>query len=81
VIALTCRDLILDLLADYVDDRLGPDVVAAVHRHLALCEPCRAYLATYRKTRELLAEPPELPEEVEVRMREVILERIRLRKT
>ena len=49
---MTCRDAI-EILADYVDGLMPPDLAAELERHLAGCEPCRAYLATYRKTRAL----------------------------
>ena len=48
---MTCREAI-DVLADYLDGTMPPDVAAELERHLAECAPCRAYLATYRKTRE-----------------------------
>jgi len=54
---MTCHDVI-DVLADYLDQALPPEVVADLERHLAGCEPCRAYLATYRRTRALGAQPP-----------------------
>ena len=60
---MTCREAI-DVLDDYVDGTMPPDVAAELERHLADCAPCRAYLATYRKTRELgtTAARVEMPE-------------------
>ncbi len=75
---LTCRALI-DILDDYLDGALAPDDRAEIERHLAVCEPCRGYLATYRKTRALGAEAGrvEMPEEMKARLRQFLLERLR----
>jgi anti-sigma factor RsiW len=71
---MTCHDLI-DVLADYLDGALPPDLVAELERHLEDCEPCRAYLATYRKTRALGAEAGrlEMPAEMRERLRRFLL--------
>ena len=74
----TCRDVIA-VLDDYVDGALTPEDVAALERHLAGCEPCRAYLATYRRTRALGAQAArlEMPHEMRDRLREFLRERLR----
>ena len=74
---MTCRDLI-DVLDDYLDGRLERDEVAALERHLAECEACRAYLATYRKTRSLGARAGrvEMPDEMKTRRRRFLRERV-----
>ncbi len=57
---------ILDLLLDYLEGRLAPDVRAELDRHVARCASCVAYLRTYRSTVSLLESlreedlPPEL---------------------
>ena len=73
---MTCRDAI-DLLCDYVETSLTPELVATLERHLADCPPCRAYLNTYRRTRELTSQAarPPMPEEMKVRLRRFLLER------
>ena len=75
---MTCREAI-DVLADYLDGTMPPDVAAELERHLAECAPCRAYLATYRKTRELgtAAARVEMPEEMQVRLRRFLIDRLR----
>ena len=75
---MTCRDAIA-LLADYLDVTLGPDVAAELEAHLRGCEECRAYLATYRKTRALAAEAAriEMPLELRRRLTEFLLARLR----
>ena len=75
---MTCREAI-DVLADYVDGTMPPDVAAELERHLADCAPCRAYLATYRKTLELgtTAARVEMPEEMQERLRRFLIDRLR----
>src|SRR5207245_2772748 len=51
---MTCREAI-DRLTEYLDAELTPATLAELETHLAACAPCRAYLATYRETRELAA--------------------------
>ena len=74
---MTCRDAI-DLLCDYVETSLTPELVAILERHLADCPPCRAYLNTYRRTRELThqAARSPMPEEMRARLRRFLLERL-----
>jgi anti-sigma factor RsiW len=74
----TCREVI-DVLDDYVDGTMPPDVAAALERHLADCGPCRAFLATYRKTRELgaAAGRVEMPEEMQERLRRFLAAQLR----
>jgi len=74
----TCREAI-DVLADYLDGTMLPDVAAELERHLADCAPCRAYLATYRKTRELgtAAGRAEMPEEMRERLHRFLVAQLR----
>jgi anti-sigma factor RsiW len=72
-----CRDLIA-VIDDYVDGRLPADEVRALEQHLAGCEACRAYLATYRRTRVLGARAGrvEMPDEMRARLRLFLRERL-----
>ena len=74
---MTCRDTIA-VLDDYLDGVLAPEDVAALERHLAGCVPCRAYLATYRRTRALGAQAVrlEMPDEMRTRLRQFLRERL-----
>lgn len=74
-----CRDAI-DVLADYLDGTMPPDLAAELERHLADCAPCRAYLATYRQTQELgaAAARVEMPEEMQERLRRFLIDRLRI---
>jgi predicted anti-sigma-YlaC factor YlaD len=51
---MNCREAI-DVLADYLDATLTLAVLERLEAHLRNCEPCCAYLATYRRTAELAA--------------------------
>lgn len=75
---MTCKDAIA-VLADYLETELSPALVEELEKHLSDCEPCRAYLATYRKTKSLTADAGriEMPEEMKTRLREFLLARLR----
>ncbi len=69
---ISCREL-TDFLERYVDGGLTPEEQRAFDRHLSMCRPCRAYVASYRKTIELERSafagpdgpvPDEVPEEL-----------------
>ena len=49
MIRLTCREVIARL-ADHLEAALGRLTRARMALHLWTCAPCRAYLATYRRT-------------------------------
>lgn len=68
-----CREVI-DLLGDYLGVALAEPDVEALERHLADCPPCRAYLATYRKTARITARAmdAEMPDELEARLRDFL---------
>ena len=72
---LTCRDVI-GLLADYLESVFSQAQAERLEAHLAGCEPCRAYLSTYRRTRALTAETGRvaMPEEMKDRLRRILLE-------
>jgi len=75
---MTCREAI-DILADYVDGVMPAELAAELERHLAGCEPCRAYLATYRKTRALgaAAARVDMPAEMRARLRRFLVDQLR----
>ena len=72
-----CRELI-EIIDDYLDGTLAPDVVRELERHLGECEPCRAYIATYRKTRRVgaAAARVEMPDEMKARLRRFLADNL-----
>ena len=74
---MTCEDAIA-VLADFLEQALSPAVVSELEAHLGDCEPCRAYLNTYRKTRGLVARAGriEMPAELRERLRSFLLDRL-----
>ena len=71
----SCKELV-DLMADYLEGQLDPDVARDLDQHLADCPPCLNFLKTYRATTHLIREvaceeiPPELGERLERFLRE-----------
>ena len=74
----TCRQFILDFLADYLDAKLSPEIAADLERHLAICPPCVAYMNTYKRTRELVGQtaPAEMPQEMKTILRRFLAEQL-----
>ena len=74
---MTCQEAIA-LLADYLENELGPALLADLEQHLRDCKPCVAYLNTYKKTRELGAQAAriEMPEEMRERLRRLLLDQL-----
>jgi predicted anti-sigma-YlaC factor YlaD len=75
---MNCRDVI-ELLADYLEMTVTSEVRARLEAHLAGCGPCQAYLATYRRTRDVAAAaerdalPPRMPPEMKAHLRAFLL--------
>jgi anti-sigma factor RsiW len=69
-LGLTCKDVI-GMLLEYLEATLGQATVEAFDRHLAICPECQAYVATYRKTRDLTGRVArvEMPDEIRSRLR------------
>ncbi len=75
---MTCKDAIA-ILADYLEATLTPELSEELEQHLRDCGPCRAYLATYKKTEALAADVSrvEMPEEMKQQLREFLLAQLR----
>jgi anti-sigma factor RsiW len=53
-----CRELV-ELVTDYLEDRLSPIDRARFEAHLTECEACRTYLEQFRETIRVLGRLPE----------------------
>ena len=63
---LPCRELV-ELVTEYLEERLSPDDRARFDAHLAACEACRAFLDQFRQTIRALGRLPEEALSVEAR--------------
>ncbi len=67
---LSCRELV-DLVTDYLEERLAPEDRVRFELHLTLCDGCRTYL---RQIRRVVATAERLDEEsLEPEMRDALL--------
>jgi anti-sigma factor RsiW len=75
---MTCQDAIA-LLLEYLEATLDDEVVRQLEAHLEGCEPCRAYLATYRRTVGAVGEAArvEMPLEMRRHLAAFLAERLR----
>lgn len=71
---MTCQEVIT-LLADYIESTLDAAQRARLEEHFLACDECVAYLRTYRRTTELVAqaERVNMPEEMKARLLEFLL--------
>jgi anti-sigma factor RsiW len=53
-----CRELV-EVLTEYLEDRLSPRDRARFEAHLAECDACRMYLEQFRQTIRVLGRLPE----------------------
>jgi anti-sigma factor RsiW len=66
-VVLTCADIV-KLVTDYLEGQLTSDERRRFEEHVAICPPCRAFLAQTRTTVELVGNlreedvPPEMEE-------------------
>ncbi len=62
----TCRQVILDLLAEYEDGTMVDPDRSDFERHIEMCPPCVRFLTTYRATGKTLKllKPEEIPSDL-----------------
>jgi anti-sigma factor RsiW len=53
-----CRELV-ELITDYLEDRLSPVDRRRFEAHLATCDACRTYMEQFRQTIRTLGRLPE----------------------
>jgi anti-sigma factor RsiW len=73
MVEVSCETLV-ELLGDYVDQRLAPDRRASLDAHLAACGPCSDLLRDYRAIPELVRRvtDEEVPARAESRLRRLL---------
>ena len=64
--AIVCRSGV-ELLMDYLEGVLAPDVRAAIEAHVGGCPRCEAFVASYRETPRIIREATtiEMPADLE----------------
>tara|TARA_Y100000031_G_C8137577_1_gene346023 strand:+ start:102 stop:338 length:237 start_codon:yes stop_codon:yes gene_type:complete len=72
---MVCKEL-TDILLDYIEGTLDPEVNKELDEHFKDCPPCIAFLNTYKKTTDLCRQsieqidiPPALEEKLKVFVR------------
>ena len=75
---LTCKEVILNYLSDYLDATLSREAAADLEQHLACCKPCQTYLDTYRRTRDLVGQSAAvaMPAEMKAHVRYFLLNQL-----
>ncbi len=75
---LTCREIILNYLDDYLDGTLDSAILEDFDRHLAVCPPCVAYVNTYKRTRDFTRHigSSVMSQDVKARLREFLSSRL-----
>ena len=70
---MTCKEAI-ERLVEYLDGELTAATLAEFEAHLERCAPCRAYLATYRRTDEFVtkAHQVDMPERLRAKLRTLL---------
>lgn len=78
---MTCREQV-DLLVDYFDGTLDPEITRALERHLKGCEPCLNFMNTYKTTIKWVGEEvcEEMPEQLKARLTSFLKTKIRQEK-
>lgn len=73
-----CKEC-LDLLYDYLEGDLDPQVSTSLEEHFQDCPPCIAFLNTYRSTTYVCKDTLnkiEIPELVQLKLQEFLNEKI-----
>ena len=78
---ITCREQV-DLLVDYFDGTLDPEIARALEQHLDGCPSCLNFIKTYKATIKWVGEEvcEEMPEELMTRLTSFLKTKIRQEK-
>lgn len=75
---LTCRRVV-NLLSDYIDGELAPNLQHQLEAHLQDCKPCTAFIKTFKQTQAMAraVHYGDMPPELRQRLRGFLRERLR----
>jgi anti-sigma factor RsiW len=70
---MNCRELV-ELLLDFLEGHLPPEIAAHIQEHLDACPPCVVYVETYRVTIHLSRKLPcdQIPESLEKKLQAML---------
>ncbi len=74
-----CKEC-LDLLCDYLEGTLDPEIAAQLEEHFEDCPPCISFLKTYKSTSKLCRQTmsqEEIPDFVKSRLKDFLNKNIR----
>ena len=78
---LTCEECI-DLLLDYADGSMDPEVRRRLDQHLSACPPCQHYLRSYRSCTEMVQQlrdqEAQVPAELQQRLKTFLKDHVHL---
>ncbi len=71
---MNCKELVY-LLGDYIDGTMEESLRRELNAHIAMCDSCMNFLATYDKTRSLCrhVKLQEIPEEFRARLKSFVM--------
>lgn len=76
---LKCKEC-FDLLIDYLDENLDPEIQTRLDEHFAACPPCLNFLESYRTCSEMAQQLRdqlvEIPQELEGRLKAFLREEV-----
>jgi anti-sigma factor RsiW len=75
---LTCAQ-VTELIRDYLQGELPPDITASFEAHLRRCTDCVAFLKTYRQTVQAVQSLryEDIPQEMQIRVRQFLRSKLR----
>ena len=73
---MNCKELVY-LLGDYIDGSMEESLRKELDVHIAMCESCKNFLATYDKTRIICRQVKlqEIPEEFRARLKSFVMQK------
>lgn len=73
---MTCKEVILQFLMDYVARALPPEVETKFEHHIAQCQSCVSYLKSYQETIRLGQGALSAPDDVEAEVPEELVQAV-----
>jgi anti-sigma factor RsiW len=67
------------LLVDYIDGGLPPEIAKEFEKHLEDCKPCLSFIKTYEAAIKITKkiEPSQMPQELKDKLKSFVLEKLK----